>query len=247
MAKSEYPRGTPFKPPAEGIVPESGLLEARLREIQQRETQLQRWMIRVAVGTVIVVVVTVGTGVFFVHRALARTEPAGTAKADAPAKETKPAAAIRPQEVLPVPRDPAPREPGATPRERALEALGGLTAAHVYQSYLNIGMLADAAENEVYGTDDAKKLLTTILAWIENVDQQLKSLAEANLEPDDQKRVTQVRELSGLLRAQAKELRAYWDVPESDTDGKKDHEMKFHKAREAAWSGIKELLGIKDE
>jgi len=140
-----------------------------------------------------------------------------------------------------------PREPGTTPRERSLEAMGGLTAAHLYQSYLNIGMLADAAENDVYSTDDAKKLLTTILAWMDNVDGQLVRLADANLEPDDQKRVTQVRQLTTLLRAQAKELRAYWEAPESDAEGRKEHEMKFHKAREAAWNGIRELLGIKEE
>lgn len=247
MAKPEYPRGTPFKSPGDGAGADAGLLEARLREIQQRETQLQRWMIRVALATVIVVVATVGTGVFFVHRALARSELPPAGKAEPPARDAKPAAPARPPDSLPVPRDPVPREPGATPREVALEALGGLTAAHLYQSYLNIGMLADAAENEVYGADDAKKLLTTILAWMDNVDQQLVRLAETNLEPDDKKRVTQVRQLTTLLRTQAKELRAYWDVPESDADGKKDHEMKFHKAREDAWSGIRELLGIKDE
>src|SRR5262245_57768816 len=40
--------------------------------------------------------------------------------------------------------------PARTPHERMLETLGGLSAAHLYQSYLNIGLLADAVENETY-------------------------------------------------------------------------------------------------
>jgi hypothetical protein len=251
MGKSQYPRGAPFKSPeSEGKAPDASLLEARLREIQQREAHLQRWMIQVALGTVLVVVVTVGTGVFFVHRALRRADtPVATHPEevrDRIIKDTKPSAVLGAGS-LPLPRDPLPRDPATTPRERSLEAIGGLTAAHLYQSYLNIGMLADAAENDVYGDEDSRKLLTTILAWMKNVDQQLAILAEANLEAEDQKKVAQVRQLTGLLRTQAEELRAYWETPEADKEVRKDHEMKFHQAREAAWVGIKQLLGLKDE
>ncbi len=240
MSKSQYPRGTPYKPP-EG---ENGADAA-----VAREAQLRRWMIQVALGTIIVVVLIVGTGVFFVQRALGRPgAPAAgeAAQADTRPKDTKPSAVVQAEQPPLVPRAPA-GDPPANPRDRALESLGGLSAAHLYQSYLNIGMLADATENEVYNSDDAKKLLSTILAWMENVDQQLQRLAAVTLEPDDQKKVGQVRELTTLLRMEAKELRAYWDTPETDMEGKKDHETKFHKAREAAWNGIKDLLGIKED
>jgi hypothetical protein len=240
MSKSQYPRGTPYKPP-EGDNPGDIALA--------RDAQLRRWMIQVALGTIIVVVLIVGTGVFFVQRAMGRSgAPAAgdTTPGESKPRETKPSVVVAPAQP-PLP-PPAPvGDPPPTPRERALEAIGGLSAAHLYQSYLNIGMLADAAENEVYSTDDAKKLLSTIVDWMENVDQQFQRLGTTTLEEADQKRVGQVRELTAVLRTEAKELRAYWDTPDSDMDGKKDHEMKFHKSREAAWSGIKELLGIKDE
>jgi hypothetical protein len=269
MGKSQYPRGVPYRPPESGdapqaVPPESGpadaaltkaktrpalSLEARLLEAQAREAQLRRWMLVVALGTVSFVVVAVGVGVFFVNRALRQHEQAAPATSPAPPrdtqpKETRPLVVNRPGEPPLPPKEPPPPAAG---RDRSLEAVGGLSAAHLYQTYLNIGMLADATENDVYTEDDARKLLDTIMAWMDNVDKQLARLLDTSLDADDQKKVLQVRGLTGHLRVQGKELRAYWDTPESDMAGKKDHEMKFHKAREDAWTGIRELLGIKDE
>src|SRR5262249_5340494 len=136
--------------------------------------------------------------------------------------------------------------PPAPDRDALLEPLGGLAGTHLYQSYLNIGFLADATEGDVYTTAEAKKLLATVMGMMDKVDEQLGKLAGAGLAEEDQKRLARTRELSTLLRTQAKELRAYWDTPDKDKIIKADHEKKYHKAREDAWSGIRDLLGIEE-
>src|SRR5580765_5514195 len=61
-----------------------------------------------------------------------------------------------------------------TPRdERVLETLGSLSAAHLYQSYLNIGLLADAVEKEGVGQEQASDMLATVVSLINVVDKQL--------------------------------------------------------------------------
>jgi hypothetical protein len=247
---SQYPRSSPHQPPPEG---DPLLLAAQ--DALAREARLRRWMLRVALATILIVGLTVAVGVVFIQRTLQRTAGVHTPEMETKSELASPSpsprekmAAARPEQKQLLPRDPpVVRDPQTPPRERSLETVGGLSAAHLYQSYLNIGLLADAAENDVYSDADAKKLLATILAWMDNIDGQLTRLTESGLDPDNQKSVARVRQVAALLRTQARELRAYWDTADSDTAGKKDHETKFHKAREEAWTGIKDLLGIKDE
>lgn len=245
----------------------NGALDSDAKAAVRRESQLRRWMLMLALTTVGIVILAVGVGVFAVTLALRRLEaPAVAAKAPAsagkvvglrnddeqpprPTKSAKePAAVARPAPHDPPAAAPATPQPEPAPAvDKSLEAVGGLSAAHLYQTYLNLGMLADATENDVYSESEAKKLLTTIGALMDKVDKQLARVAESATDAEDKKKLDQVRELTALLRTQARELRAYWDTPEKDTAGKKEHETKFHKAREDVWAGIKELLNIKDE
>jgi len=132
------------------------------------------------------------------------------------------------------------------PRDNLLDAVGGLIGAHLHQGYLNIGLLADAQENDIYSPEDAKKVLTNVTSLLDNVDQQIARLTDAGLDDEDRKKLELARKVSAQLRTQAKELRAYWDTPDKDREAKKEHETKYFKAREEAWSGIKELLEIKE-
>lgn len=243
----------------------------QLQELRDREARLRRWGIWLVSGTAAIVVLTLIVGAVIVNRALDRIDRLGASRqaptetraepprkfesADLPLPPRADLAPVeKPRTELPTPveRPPQPvqappREPVPVARDRALEVVGGLTAGHLYQSYLNIGMLADAVENEVYTDAEAKKLLGTVTALMDTVDLQLTRLNESITDAEDQKRLGQVRQLTALLRIQAKELRGYWDVPAKDVELRKQHELKFHKARDEAWTGIKELLGIKEE
>jgi hypothetical protein len=124
--------------------------------------------------------------------------------------------------------------------EAVAEALGGLTASHLYQTYLNIGLLADAVEGDVYNKEEAGKLLDTVAGLMTAVEQQLDRVGRQTLTAEEKKAVEQAQQIMGKLRTQCRELRAYWK------DSDKDRVAKFHQARQDAWTGIKTLLNLTD-
>jgi len=243
-------------------MPADTLNEPALVPEAQRTRQLQRWFLGMALGTVAIVALIVGAGVYFVQTLPRQQTPLAERAGPAAQPDAIPAPPAtdtgrRPQ-VSPIPPAPAETRPPAndtkppiTPApaasaERALSLVGTLTGAHLYQGYLNIGMLADAAENELYTDAEARRLLSTIESLLDTVDQNLAKLPADTLEVDDRKKLERSRQLGLLLRTQAKELRAYWETPEKDKELKKEHEVKFHAAREQAWTRLKDLLEIED-
>ena len=134
----------------------------------------------------------------------------------------------------PVPADKTSR----TANERSLEALGSLSASHLYQSYLNIGMLADAVENESYTKAHAQEMLATVVNLMNAVDRNLQRLAEADLPADDGRDVERIRGLSVLLRVQVVALQSYW------ASGEPRQAARYHEARERAWRALSELLRL---
>jgi hypothetical protein len=131
------------------------------------------------------------------------------------------------------------RKDGASAGEEPdpfVEALGSLTGAHLYQSYLNLGLLADAVESEVYTPEQARDMLATVGGTMEAVEKHLDRLPRSRLDEAEREQLDRARELIGLLRTQTRELKAYWD-----TD-KQEHADRFQKAREQALEGIKALL-----
>jgi hypothetical protein len=132
-----------------------------------------------------------------------------------------------------------PGNPVAIP-ETVVEALGGLTASHLYQTYLNIGLLADSVEGEVYEKDEARKLLDTVAGLMSAVEQQLDRLGRQTLKGDERKAVEQARLVTNSLRTQTRELMAYWEKNE------KENVTRFHQARQDSWNSIKVLLNIQE-
>ena len=178
--------------------------------------RLRRWALALFVAAALFLVTAVAAGVFLFNvAARAQERPPDE---EAPKAET---------------RKSSPPEARA---ERLLEALGGLSAAHLYQSFLNLGLLADSVEGDVYTRAEAEKMLSTMLGLMDQVDDHLQSLKDAGLDRDDQRSVENLRKVSTALRAQAEALRAYWK-----TDGK-DEESRYHAAREEAWAALRALM-----
>ena len=166
-------------------------------------------------------------------------------RAESPARKDKPLPDPPPAAPVPLTAKPKTTSDDAKSdsppsQEMLLEALGGLSAAHLYQSYLNIGLLADGVEGEVYSRADARKVLATVTGLMDTVDKQLARLPEEKLKKDERAALLRIRSLTTLLRTQIEELQAYWE------SGDKNHAKRFHKLREEAWAGIKELLDFKD-
>jgi len=211
-------------------------------------------------------VLGLGLGAFFVNRATPRPEPvpedrsgerdpvterkdplapaAGKVETPSPAAPVAKNEKKEPPAVPPVQKASAKSSPAAPAApamsETALEVLGALAAAQLYQTHLNIGLLADAVEEGVYKTDDARDMLRTIVGLLSTVEKQFDRLAAEGLKEDDKKSMEEARQVLALLRTQTQELQDYWKTDD------KDHAARFHKAREEAWKSIKSLVNPPD-
>jgi len=207
-----------------------------------------------------------GLGAFFVNRGAPRPEavPQDRSGDRAPVTERKePPAPAGGKVETPSPTEPVPKTekketPAARPvqnaatkfpiaapatpavSETALEVLGALTAAQLYQTHLNIGLLADAVEEGVYKLDEAKDMIHTIAGLLSTTEKQFDRLAGEGLKEDDKKSMEEARQVLALLRTQSKELEDYWKTND------KDHVARFHKAREEAWKNIKSMVSPED-
>jgi hypothetical protein len=192
-----------------------------------------------------VLVILIGaTGGAFLLRGSSEVEKAAevpkakaqTAKAAPAPKASQPA---KPSETPKPAVVPSTSEKAKNPdRGRLLEAAGTLTAANCYQTYLNLGLIADGKAKGTYTRKDAYKILDSILALLDSVDGKLAGLAKIDLDKEDRQSLEQMRDLSALLRRQAKELEAFWD------SGKEADQGRYESTRKDAWAAIGKLTGI---
>jgi hypothetical protein len=117
-----------------------------------------------------------------------------------------------------------------------LEALGSTSAAQLYQSYIGIGLIADAVETEAYGRPEGDKLLASLLETMSLLDRQLARVGALELGAADRASLEHIQAINGLLRRQADRLRRYWSTQQPE------HAAAYHEARAAAWRDIERLL-----
>src|SRR5262249_10827030 len=119
-----------------------------------------------------------------------------------------------------------------------LEATGSLSAAHLYQTHLNIGLLADGVESETYTVEEADKNLKSVLDLMKMVDTQLTRVAKDGIDKEDQDSIREMQAIAGLLKLQSASLKAYW------ANGDMEQAAQYHKARKAAWQGLSKVMGM---
>jgi hypothetical protein len=196
----------------------------------------RRWLFVLAGFTVVLIPGIIALQIVLMQRFAPRNRPESAAtSSEENEPPTKPGAGNK----LPEPKKtPAVEKslvkPG-TP-DPLLEALGSLTGAHLYQSYLNLGLLADAVESEVYTREQARDMLATIGSTMDTVDKQLARIPPSHLGDAEKKHLERVHELLALLKTQTRELKAYWDTE------KQEHADRYQKARKEALDGIRTLL-----
>jgi hypothetical protein len=123
-------------------------------------------------------------------------------------------------------------------RKQLLETVGALAAVHLYQSYLNIGLIADGKAEGIYGEKESQQILASVLPLMDMVDKQLAKVSKLDMDKQDRDGLEQLGRLSKLLRQQAEELQAFWKT------GDKERGAKYEKLRKEAWEGISKLLGL---
>src|SRR5262249_43076662 len=89
---------------------------------------------------------------------------------------------------------------GKDERRQLLETVGLATASHLYQAYLNIGLLADGKAEGIYEEKDVRQLLASVDALLGALDTQLDKIGKQELSKEDREGVALLRRVSGLLR-----------------------------------------------
>jgi hypothetical protein len=137
-----------------------------------------------------------------------------------------------------VPPAPAARMTSAAPDATSLRTIGTLSAAHFFQTYLNIGLIADGKAKGTYTNDDARKMLRSVLSLVDSVDRQLDSLGQRTLDQEDCASLQQMRAISALLRQQGVELQTAWDSGHTQ-------DAAYESLRQDAYAAISKLMAIR--
>jgi len=137
-------------------------------------------------------------------------------------------------------QSPAEKSAPAAPNAVLTESVGLFAGVQLYQTYLNIGLLADARAAGVYEDADAGQVLGSVLEPLKKVDKQLEKLAALKgLSEEDLAAVARLRKVAGLLIVQGDSLAAFW------TTDQPAHADKYEAARRKAWAELEDVLDMK--
>ena len=250
--RKAYPRALPHRSPEE-MAAQANQMRASMLELALQTARQRRWLYGLAAALVVVLALGATTTVYLVNTAGAAGGPAAakapeeTASKDDAAprsetKEAKPTAVALAKETAVPPSAAKAKAAGesmdSASKEVFLETLGGLSATNLYQSYLNIGLLADGVENKAITVEAATKTLKIVTSCLSLVHCKLAKLDKATLDPEDHDSLEQIKAVIELLRLQTQTLLAYWAT--GTTEQSEDYE----KARKATWTGLSRILGI---
>jgi hypothetical protein len=160
------------------------------------------------------------------------SSPVGAAHADA-----TPATSARAGTDNPRPAEGA-NTSAATPDPNSLQTIGTLSGAHYFQTYLNIGFIADGKGMGNYTKEDARKVLQSVLSVVDSVDRQLETFGKRTLDKEDRDSLEQMLAISALLRQQGRELQTYWD------SGQDQDAARYETLRKNSYAAISKLMGI---
>src|SRR5262245_19394590 len=138
------------------------------------------------------------------------------------------------------PARPAEQQPAppAEPRAQLTETVGLLSGLYLYQTYLNIGLLADGKAERIYDEKAARAVLASVVTPLDTVDKQLVKVAALAQSDADRQAAARLRQLIGLLRQQGQQLVTFWDSGNA-ADG-----TRYEATRQEVWKQLNALLGL---
>ncbi len=228
--RNSYPRALPFRAADDGSAEAERRRDAmrdRLEDLAIQAGRLRRWTYALGLALAGAVIVAVTSTVLLVQRT---STPVATNAASEP---TPPLAALPPAK----PAQSASR-PEPANRDATLEAMGGLSAANLYQSYLAVGLLADGVQHKAFTVDGAANTLKIIGNCLTLVESKLAALDRRNLDPDDIASLQQIETVTALMRIQTQALDTYWKT------GKAAHGEAYQRSRRATWAALSKVLGL---
>lgn len=122
-----------------------------------------------------------------------------------------------------------------------VQIIGALTKFYPYQTFLMVGMLADAYQKEVYTAATVQQFLTEVDAMLTDTTKRIELVRGGFTSDTDKEYFDQVIDICDLLKKQAKGLSDY-------TKTKSQADLnRYSKAREQVWPQLQEILGIKKD
>jgi len=101
--------------------------------------------------------------------------------------------------------------PPSDPRAQLTETVGLLSGLYLYQTYLNIGLLADGKAERLYDEKAARAVLASVVTPLDAVERQLAQIGAMAETEGDRDAVGRLRHTVGLLRRQGQQLVSFWD------------------------------------
>ena len=134
-----------------------------------------------------------------------------------------------PQRALAVPSD---------PRAQLTETVGLLSGLYLYQTYLNIGLLADGKAERLYDEKAARQVLASVVTPLDAVDRQLAQIGAMAETQADRDAAGRLRHMVGMLRRQGQQLVTFWDN-RTAADG-----ARYEATRQEVWNQLYTLLKL---
>src|SRR5262249_40606389 len=94
----------------------------------------------------------------------------------------------------------------ADPRAQLTETVGLLSGLYLYQTYLNVGLLADGKAERLYDEKAARAVLKSVLTPLDAVHNQLSRIGAMAETAADRDAAARLLHVVGLLRRQGQEL-----------------------------------------
>lgn len=119
-------------------------------------------------------------------------------------------------------------------------AIGSLSASFLVQTYLNVGLLADASAKKDADKEQLEGTLATVEKLLNTTETHLDALMKSNeVSEEDKGFLKKIKSCYALLDEQISELHKFWK------DKSEANAKSFDAARVAAWNKISDTLGIK--
>src|SRR5262245_11195541 len=136
---------------------------------------------------------------------------------------------VQPQPIPTAPTD---------PRAQLTETVGMLSGLYLYQTYLNIGLLADGKAERLYEEKAARAVLASVVTPLDAVDRQLAQVGAQADTQADRDAANRLRHVVGLLRRQGQQLVVFWDT-RNPADG-----ARYEATRQEVWNHLYTLLKL---
>ena len=123
-----------------------------------------------------------------------------------------------------------------------LQAVGALSSANLYLTYVSIGAVADSHSREIYKDETATSLLTSITEVTRNSIGSLHKVLESeNLDEDDTNYLKETIDTLEVLIEQAESYKTYIEKNSSQ------YAAIYNNYKQIAWQQVAKLLGFEQE